>query len=230
MTLALRPFPLGIDPDRFAAELAPAFGGDEGPAREILGQTIALLARDPRPDPWGSYVVQLDGPPIGVAAFKSAPAPSGEVEIAYMTFPAYEGRGHATATIAPLVEIAAGDGAWPIAHTLPEENASNRALRRNGFVNAGEVIDPEDGLVWRWESRVTAHQGLAGEQRRFGLRIFRDQPRDIIARRQHRVDRADALARAPDVAPGLGLGAVAGAEVHRADVAFGQVGRVEPGS
>jgi RimJ/RimL family protein N-acetyltransferase len=38
-----------------------------------------------------------------------------------------------------------------IAHTLPEENASNRALRRNGFRLAGEVEDPEDGRVWRWE-------------------------------------------------------------------------------
>ena len=156
MTLALRPFPLGIDPDRFAAELAPAFGGDEGPAREILSQTIALLARDPRPDPWGSYVVELDGAPVGVAAFKSAPADSGEVEIAYMTFPAYESRGHATATVAALVKIAVGAGALPIAHTLPEENASTRALRRNGFVHAGEVVDPEDGLVWRWESRPVA--------------------------------------------------------------------------
>ena len=61
------------------------------------------------------------------------------VEIAYMTFPAFEGRGHATATIAALVEIAAGAGARPIALTLPEENASNRALRRNGFVFAGET-------------------------------------------------------------------------------------------
>lgn len=153
MTLALRPFPLGIDPDCFAAELAPAFGGDEGPAREILGQTIELLARDPRPDPWGSYVVELAGQPVGVGAFKSAPVESGEVEIAYMTFPAYEGRGHATATIAALVEVAIGAGARPIALTLPEENASNRALRRNGFDFAGEVIDPEDGLVWRWEHR-----------------------------------------------------------------------------
>jgi RimJ/RimL family protein N-acetyltransferase len=151
VTLTLRPFPLGIDPDRFADELAPAFGGDEGPAREILGQTVALLARDPRPDPWGSYVVQLDGQAIGVGAFKSAPAASGEVEIAYMTFPAYEGRGHAGATIAALVDIALNGGARPIAHTLPEENASNRALRRNGFVYAGEVMDPEDGLIWRWE-------------------------------------------------------------------------------
>jgi RimJ/RimL family protein N-acetyltransferase len=154
VTLALRPFPLGIDPDRFAEDLAPAFGGDHAPAREILSQTVDLLARDPRPDPWGSYVVQADGQPVGVAAFKSAPAESGEVEIAYMTFPAFEGRGHATATIAALVEIALGGGARPIALTLPEENASNQALRRNGFVFAGEVIDPEDGLVWRWEHRA----------------------------------------------------------------------------
>jgi len=151
MTRALRPFPVGADPGQFAAVLAPAFGGDEGPAREILSQTIDLLSRDPRPDPWGSYVVELDGAPVGVAGFKSAPGPSGEVEIAYMTFPAYEGRGHATATIAALVEVAEADDAHAIAHTLPEENASNRALRRNGFVYAGEVDDPEDGLIWRWE-------------------------------------------------------------------------------
>ena len=68
-----------------------------------------------------------------------------------MTFPACEGRGHATATVAALVEIAVGEGARPVALTLPEENASNKALRRNGFGFAGEVVDPEDGLVWRWE-------------------------------------------------------------------------------
>ena len=154
MTLTLRPFPLGIDPESFAEELAPAFGGDPEPAREILSQTVDLLDRDPRPDPWGSYVVQLDGQPVGVAAFKSAPGESGEVEIAYMTFPACEGRGHATATVAALVDIALGAGARPMAHTLPEENASTRALRRNAFLFAGEVIDPEDGRVWRWEHRA----------------------------------------------------------------------------
>lgn len=155
MTLSLRPFPLEVNPDNFAAELAPAFGGDEAPARAILSQTIDLLARDPRPDPWGSYVVEHDGQPVGVAAFKAAPDPAGEVEIAYMTFPAFEGRGHATATIALLVALATRAGARPIALTLPEENASNRALRRNGFRHAGEMIDPEDGLVWRWEWRAT---------------------------------------------------------------------------
>jgi RimJ/RimL family protein N-acetyltransferase len=151
-TLELVPLPRNTDPEAFAAALAPGFGGDEGPAREILAETCALLTRDPRPDPWGSYLVHLGRRPIGIAAFKSAPDPDeGEVEIAYMTFPAFEGRGHATATIAALVAIAEAEGAAPIAHTLPEENGSNTALRRNGFRYAGEVDDPEDGLIWRWE-------------------------------------------------------------------------------
>lgn len=151
MTLALEPIAPDIDPALFAAELAPAFGGDEAPAREILAQTIALLTRDPRPAPWASYLVRREGEAIGLGAFKSAPTGAGEVEIAYMTFPAHEGRGHAAGTIALLAGIADRAGIMPVAHTLPQENASNKALKRNGFAFAGEVEDPEDGLVWRWE-------------------------------------------------------------------------------
>lgn len=155
MTLELAPIAPGTDPARFAAELAPAFGGDEGPAREILAQTVTLLTKDPRPAPWGSYLARLDGQAIGIAAFKSAPT-AGEVEIAYMTFPAFEGRGHATRVVDALAAIADRAGVMPIAHTLPQENASNKALKRNGFAFAGEVDDPEDGLVWRWERRADA--------------------------------------------------------------------------
>jgi ribosomal-protein-alanine N-acetyltransferase len=154
VTLTLEPIAAGTDPDRFAAELAPAFGGDEGPAREILAQTVTLLTQDPRPAPWGSYLARLDGGAIGICAFKSAPGAAGEAELAYMTFPAFEGRGHAGEMIALLAGIAEGAGVLPIAHTLPEENPSNRALRRNGFAFAGEVEDPDDGLVWRWERRL----------------------------------------------------------------------------
>ena len=153
MTLLLEPIPAETDPDRFAAELAPAFRGDEGPAREMLAQTVALLTKDPRPAPWGSYLARLEGQAVGICAFKSAPDAAGEAELAYMTFPAFEGRGHAGEMIAMLAAIADEAGVLPIAHTLPEENASNRALKRNGFVFAGEVEDPEDGLVWRWERR-----------------------------------------------------------------------------
>ncbi len=142
------------DPSALARELAPGFGGDEAPAREMLEQTLALLTRDPRPAPWGCYLAVRDGVSVGTCAFKSAPA-EGVVELAYMTFPAFEGRGHATAMAAALVEIAEAAGIMPVAHTLPEENASTKALRRNGFILAGTVDDLEDGLVWRWERRAS---------------------------------------------------------------------------
>jgi RimJ/RimL family protein N-acetyltransferase len=148
----LEPLPPDLDPRRLAAELAPGFGGDPEGAREVLEQTVELLTRDPRPRPWGSYLAHDDPKPVGLCAFKTAPDEAGTVEIAYMTFPAFEGRGHATAMAASLIRLAFEAGApLVIAHTLPEENASTRALRRNGFIFAGEVIDPEDGLVWRWE-------------------------------------------------------------------------------
>jgi len=153
VTLKLVPIASGRDPDDLAASLAPGFGGDEGPAREILARTFDLLAGDPRPDPWGCYLAEVDGETVGTCAFKSAPDEVGEVELAYMTFPAFEGRGHATSMVAALAAIADAAGILPFAHTLPRENASNRALGRNRFTFAEELEDPEDGYVWRWERR-----------------------------------------------------------------------------
>jgi RimJ/RimL family protein N-acetyltransferase len=40
------------------------------------------------------------------------------------------------------------------AHTLPQPNASTRVLTKCGFIKTGEVIDPEDGLVWCWELKA----------------------------------------------------------------------------
>lgn len=37
------------------------------------------------------------------------------------------------------------------AHTLPEANASTRVLTKCGFRHTEDVVDPEDGPVWRWE-------------------------------------------------------------------------------
>jgi RimJ/RimL family protein N-acetyltransferase len=152
--LRLAPLEPGSDIEALVDELAPGFGGDEGAAREMLAQTFSLLTAAPRPAPWGCYLAWDEDEAVGTCAFKAAPDAEGTVEIAYMTFPAHEGRGHATAMAGALVAIAFQAGApLVIAHTLPEENASNRALRRNGFSFGGETMDPEDGLVWRWEKR-----------------------------------------------------------------------------
>ena len=155
MTLRLVPIAADADVGALAARLAPAFGGDEGPAREILDQTLSLLTEHPRAQPWGCYLAELDGRAVGTCAFKFPPDEDGEVELAYMTFPAFEGCGHATAMAAALFRIAEAAGAaMVVALTLPYENASNRALGRNGFTLVGEEEDPEDGPVWRWEKRV----------------------------------------------------------------------------
>ncbi|HYI41399.1 MAG TPA: GNAT family N-acetyltransferase [Allosphingosinicella sp.] len=152
--LTLEPLTADADVSALADALAPAFHGEVSAARDVLAQTVDLLARDPRPSPWGSYLAVEDGRPVGLCAFKAAPDRKGVVEIAYMTFPAFEGRGHAGAMAAALTGIAFAAGAPLVtAHTLPEENASTRALLRNGFAFVGETIDPEDGLVWRWERR-----------------------------------------------------------------------------
>jgi [ribosomal protein S5]-alanine N-acetyltransferase len=152
VTLILVPLAADADLAALAEELAPSFGGDEAAAREVLVQTFDLLTRDPRSEPWGCYLARKGGVPVGTCAFKSAPDAAGTVELAYMTFPAFERRGHATAMAGALEKIAFAAGApLVIAYTLPQENASTRALRRNGFAFAGETIDPEDGLVWRWE-------------------------------------------------------------------------------
>jgi [ribosomal protein S5]-alanine N-acetyltransferase len=44
-----------------------------------------------------------------------------------------------------------GQVATLVAHTLAQENASVRILRRLGMKQVGETIDPDDGPVWRWE-------------------------------------------------------------------------------
>ena len=80
------------------------------------------------------------------------------MEIAYGIVPGSRDRGYATEAAAALVAFAFADERVQLvrAHTLPAANASTRVLTKCGFVLIGEVVDPEDGLVWRWE-RGRAH-------------------------------------------------------------------------
>ena len=90
---------------------------------------------------------------VGSCAFKSSPTPDGNVEIAYFTYPPFEGKGYATEMARALVALALKSGVVRtiVAHTLPETNASTRVLQKTGMTFVGEVIDPDDGRVWRWE-------------------------------------------------------------------------------
>jgi len=121
-------------------------------AREMLEMSREFYARIGATAPWFGYFTVDGERAVGVCGFKGNPV-DGVVEISYGTFAAYEGRGYASAVAAALTRLAldTDPSLTVIAHTLPEENASVRILRRNGFRFAGEVMDPEDGRVWRWE-------------------------------------------------------------------------------
>lgn len=84
--------------------------------------------------------------------FKGPPDADGMVEIAYGIVPAYQGQGYATEAAAALVAFAFESGRVRLvrAHTLAANHASNHVLTKCGFASIGEVMDPEDGLVWRW--------------------------------------------------------------------------------
>ncbi|ULE35579.1 N-acetyltransferase [Mycobacterium sp. IDR2000157661] len=42
-----------------------------------------------------------------------------------------------------------------IANTLARDNPSTGVLRRLGFTRTHELVDPEDGPIWRWELPLT---------------------------------------------------------------------------
>lgn len=143
------------DDEAFTAACGATLGSVAPQAREVIEQTRAFQGRIGAPPEYGGFLgadsatMQV----IGVCGFKGGPDSNGDVEIAYGTFPPYEGRGYARAMAAALITRARANGApHIIAHTLPETNASCTILESLGFRQVGTVIsDPEDGPVWRWE-------------------------------------------------------------------------------
>lgn len=123
---------------------------------EISPDWLARLHDEQSADPWtlGFSIVRLaDAASVGQCGFKGPPNADGLVEIAYGIDPPHQGRGYATeaATAMTTYALRSAQVRRVIAHTLPEQSASTRVLAKSGYRNIGEVVDPEDGLVWRWE-------------------------------------------------------------------------------
>jgi RimJ/RimL family protein N-acetyltransferase len=109
-------------------------------------------------DPWvhGFRLVhRSSGSIVGFCSFKGPPT-DGVVEIAYGIAPDEQGKGYATEAARALVEYARTFAEVKVvrAHTLPDGTASKRVLEKCGFQHVGEIIDPEDGLVWRFENSL----------------------------------------------------------------------------
>ncbi len=102
--------------------------------------------------PWICYVAVTNDRVVGTCGFKAAPL-DGRVEIAYFTFPGYEGKGVATQMARQLLLIArdAQQDLVVAAKTLPDRNASHRVLEKLGFTCKGTLQHPEDGTVLEWQ-------------------------------------------------------------------------------
>ena len=129
--------------------------GDVSPA------WIEQLRRFRTPDPWVhgfGLLEKQSSRVVGTATFKGPPDTNGVVEIAYAIAPTHQGRGYATEAADALVAFAFADERVQLvrAHTLPTSNASTRVLAKFGFVRVSDVVDPDDGPVWRWERMKNA--------------------------------------------------------------------------
>jgi RimJ/RimL family protein N-acetyltransferase len=140
----------------------PAANGLRAFVEYISLPWLAALQTATEADPWvhGFAIVHPESQSvIGSVGFKGPPDAEGMVEIGYGIAPDFQGRGYATEAAMAGVEFAfACDRVRLVrAHTLPTANASTRVLTKCGFQRIGEVVDPEDGPVWRWErSRESA--------------------------------------------------------------------------
>ena len=123
---------------------------------QVSSEWLALLENSSEQDPWihGFCCVNDDGLHVGLGSFKGPPV-DGIVEIAYAIAPKYQGKGYATAAARALAAHAfeSGEVRTVRGHALPDGAASQRVLIKSGFSKVGEVVEPDDGLVWRFELR-----------------------------------------------------------------------------
>jgi RimJ/RimL family protein N-acetyltransferase len=129
---------------------------DETTKAQISAAWLARLDAAVSPDPFVhsfSLVRKDSGAVIGQCGFKGPPDAGGMIEIAYGVSPDQEGRGFATEAAQALRDFALTFERvrTVLAHTLPAAKASRRILAKCGFEHVGEVTDPEDGVVSRFE-------------------------------------------------------------------------------
>ena len=148
---------LDEEPALFESRYQLEFGLNAEFVPDVVNQTVDYSAESGGAPPWGGFLVvdNVNRHVVGTCAYKGKPDEEGRVEIAYFTFPQYEGRGYASAMASRLTEraLASPDVREVLAHTMPERNASGRVLEKTGLKYVGEVLDPVDGKVWRWQKR-----------------------------------------------------------------------------
>jgi len=123
----------------------------------VSPEWLVRVRQTPPGDPWAlGFTVweRASGTAVGSCGFKGPPDREGVVEIAYFIEEPQRGRGFAKEAAQALVSFATSQAPVRVvrAHTREGNGASARVLLHCGFQNLGEVVDPEDGPVCRWET------------------------------------------------------------------------------
>ncbi len=117
--------------------------------------SLTRISQNEDENGWWTYfpIHKEDKKLIGTCGYKGLPTSEGNVEIGYEVISEYRQKGLGTEIAKGLISNAFTfeNVKMIIAHTLPSENASTHILMRLGFGKVSEIIDPEDGLIWRWE-------------------------------------------------------------------------------
>ena len=126
---------------------------------EALGYVLARVEQEPEATMnwWLPFLAvhRDESAVVGLGGYKGPPV-NGAIEIGYGIAPAYRNQGLATVmtTLLLLDTRRYPEITLVIAHTPALDNASTRVLAKCGFTKVGEVEDPEDGPLWRWERPV----------------------------------------------------------------------------
>jgi ribosomal-protein-alanine N-acetyltransferase len=124
---------------------------------ESVGFTLDRLREHPDEGDWWMHFFLAGDVMVGSGGYVGPPQ-DGVVEIGYELAPSFRGKGLGTAAARALIAKARATATVTtvIANTLAQDNPSTRVLRRLGFAKTRELVDPDDGPIWRWELPLTA--------------------------------------------------------------------------
>jgi RimJ/RimL family protein N-acetyltransferase len=128
---------------------------------DVSPDSLARMRAVTEPDIWAlgfKVMLREGGAVVGTVGFKTPPSAEGVVEIAYHIHADHQRRDIATEAVQAVIGRVLGSAMATVirAHTLHGNEASKRVLAKCGFRFIGEVVEPDDGLVLRWERRAPA--------------------------------------------------------------------------
>lgn len=121
--------------------------------RDIFKFSLDAINNNPKSQIWFTYLpIEIKSNTlIGTCGFKGEPR-EGSVEIGYEVSESFRNKGYATEMVKLLINQAFTSNSVKniVAHTLPINNPSVSVLKKCGFRFDGEVLDDDDGNLWKW--------------------------------------------------------------------------------